>query len=101
MRNNSVAIIAPATAAGTGRFVLEKWELPARLSAGGLAGAEAVTLSVVDGDDTAEVVTAVSQGGTAVTLTATNTMVTLTAPGPYEVAKPATVGAAGVYLAKR
>lgn len=38
--------------------------------------------------------------GSAITLVATNPVVLLLAPGPYEVTKPVTAGSSGVYLAR-
>lgn len=94
----SDALITPKTAAGSARFSLNQSQIPVRLSVSGLAGAEAVTLHVVDGPD--EILTPVYRDGTAVTLTATDPVVLIDAPGPYQVGKPITAGASGVFLAK-
>lgn len=95
----SDAIIEPKTAAGSGTFTLSKSDVPARITATGLAGAEKVTIKSVDGPSSIE--TAVSDGeGAAMEFTATDPVGTIYAPGPYKVTKTATAGASGVFVAK-
>lgn len=96
--NASHALIAPKTATETVIFTLAGKDLPARLSASGLAGAETVSLRAVDGP--AETKTAVYRDGVAVTLKATDPIAVIDAPGPYEITKTVTAGLAGVFLAK-
>lgn len=92
-------LIAPKTATETATFTLSKSDVPARLSASGLAGAEAVTIRTQEGP-TGSVEVAPYKDGSAITLVATNPVVLLLAPGPYEVTKPVTAGSSGVYLAR-
>lgn len=100
----SNALIEPTTDARSVSFTLSHAEVPARLSANGLAPAEGETeaetipVSSVDGPD--EIATPVVQGGTALALSADDTVLVLTAPGPYLLEKGETAGDVGVYLAK-
>jgi hypothetical protein len=94
-------IIAAQTGAKTTRFFLEQHQVPARLSASGLAGSETVTLSAVDGKGATEVVTPVYKDGAAVTLKATDPVVAMYAPGRYEVTKSATAGLSGVFVSSQ
>lgn len=97
--NASVPVIEPTEDAADAVFTLARNEVPARLTATGLGDSETITISAADGPEGATV-TAISLGGTALTLADDDNMVVLTAPGPYKVAKSATSGAAGVFLAK-
>jgi len=78
---------------------LTEQDVPATVLAIGLAGAESVPVRVsVDDGGTSE---AASQGGTAVTLTATDNILAVNTPMTIGVTKPTTAGAAGVFIAKR
>lgn len=90
-------LLSPITAADSGIFTLGKNDLPARLVATGLAGAEAVTLVTVDGP--ANIETAVFKDGMQVKLTATNPGFGINTPGPYKWSKGVTAGASGIFLA--
>ena len=97
--NHSYELIAPKTATETVTFSLRGSDLPARLSASGLAGAEAVTIVTLEGPSgTVEVVP--YKDGAAITMVVDDPVILLLAPGPYEVTKPVTAGSSGVYLAK-
>lgn len=95
----SIPKINPTTQAKTVRFYLKRDQVPARLSATGLAGSETVALKVVDGYGGAESVTAAYKDGAPQTLKATDPVTTIVAPGGYEITKSATAAASGVYLA--
>ena len=98
--HHSDELIAPKTAADTVTFTLGKADVPARLSVSGLAGAETVTLKTVEGPTGAVTITPTDDAGDDIVLTADHPVIPIYAPGPYEVAKPSTAGASGVYLAK-
>lgn len=98
--NTSTPLIYPKTAAETVRFSLSKCQVPARLTASVLAGAEVVTLKAVDGEGAAEATTSIYRDGIAVSCKATDPVLVIDAPGMYEAAKPVTAGASGLYLAK-
>lgn len=94
----SKPIISAQTAAKTAAFFLDYNQVPARLSASGLAGSESVTISTIDGPASGPVVTPMFAGGAAVTLTATNTTVAINAPGQYQITKSVTAAAAAVFI---
>ncbi len=72
-------------------------QVPATLFAEGLGSSETVGISVsADGGAT---FTAVGQDGAVVTLTATNTTLSIRSPGTYGVTKTETSAPAGVFLA--
>lgn len=90
-------VIAPQTTAKTARFTVRN--APARLVANGLAGAETVSVSAVDGNP--KVVTALSDGaGNALELTVTDPGIGLLFPGTYEVEKGVTAGDVSVYVSQ-
>lgn len=97
--HHSRELISPKTATETVTFTLSKSDVPARLTASGLAGAEAVTLKTMEGPD-GSVKVAPYKDGAVITLKATDPVIALDAPGPYECVKPVTAGASGLYLAK-
>lgn len=100
MREESTPLIYPTTAGGSARFALGQGEVPARLAAAGLAGAESATLSSVEGKEPGIPVGVFNADGDQVALVATGPSVAILAPGIYEVTLGATAGAAGVYLAR-
>ena len=97
--NYSIELIAPKTATATVTFSLSASEVPARLTASGLAGAEVVTLKTIEGPG-GSVKVVPYKDGAVITLKATDPVIALDAPGPYECVKPVTAGASGLYLAK-
>lgn len=97
----SSPLLNPQTAAETGRFVLSHEDLPARLSATGLANAETVAVKLVDGQDSYEATTAMYKDGVAYTLKASDPSTLLWGPGEYEWTKSLTAGNSGVFLAKK
>lgn len=97
--NHSIELIAPKTATETVTFSLSAAEVPARLTASGLAGAEKVTLKTLEGPAGATEGTPYKDGA-AISLKATDPVISLWAPGPYKMVKPVTAGACGLYLAK-
>ena len=99
LNNHSYELIAPKTATETVTFSLRKADLPARVSASGLAGAEKVTIKTLEGPSgSVEIVP--YKDGAAIEIVATDPVILLEAPGPYKLTKSATAGASGVYLAK-
>lgn len=94
----SVPKITPKTATDTARFLLQAGQVPARLSAPGLTGAEVVALKIVDGYGGAEVVGPMYRDGVALTLKPTEPAIGIYVPGWYEVTKPVTAANVGVYL---
>lgn len=97
--NHSIELIAPKTATETVTFSLGASEVPARLTASGLAGAEQVTLKTLEGPS-GTVEGTPYKDGAAISLKATDPVISLWAPGPYKMVKPVTAGACGLYLAK-
>lgn len=100
MAIQSKPVINPQTATATAGFFLERTDLPARLSANGLAGSETVTISCVDGPAGSQVTTPVYIDGVAATLTPTAPSFSINAPGQFSVTKSVTAAVAGVFLAK-
>lgn len=95
----SEAIITAKTGTETATFFLRKDEVPARLTAIGLAGAEVIPLTTREGaDGTAEGVP--YKDGAAISLKVADPVLTIWAPGPYKIVKPATAGNCAVYLSK-
>ncbi len=92
-------LIAPKTATETVTFSLGESEVPARLTASGLAGAEQVTLKILEGP-TGSVKVAPYKDGAAIVLKVDDPSIAIDAPGPYECVKPVTAGNSGLYLAK-
>ena len=97
---NSDELVSPKTAAETVTFTLGKSDVPARLTASGLAGAETVTLKTMEGPNGSVEVTPTDDAGDAITLVVAHPVIPIYAPGPYKVTKPVTAGAVGIYLAK-
>ena len=97
--NHSRELISPKTATETVTFTLGSGDVPARLTASGLAGAEAVTIKTMEGPS-GSVKVAPYKDGAAITLKVDDPVILLLAPGPYECVKPVTAGASGLYLAK-
>ena len=99
MASYSTALLDPTTSAKTGiRFLVERSQVPARISCTGLAGSEKYTLKLVDGAVGSEQITTAYQDGAVVTYTATSPSGGIFVPGVYELAKDATASASGVYL---
>lgn len=97
--SKSFALISARTAAKTEQFVLSGADIPARLTAVGLAGAEVIPLKTMEGPDgAAEGVP--YKDGAAISLKLADPVITIWAPGPYKIVKPVTAGACAVYLAK-
>lgn len=94
----ATTLITAATAAATKRFVLTLEDVPATITATGLAAGESIALDISI-DSGANFITAY-QGGTAVTLTSTDNVKSINAPGVFRANKGITAGAVGVYLAK-
>lgn len=94
----SVELIAPKTATATVQFTLQAGDLPARLTASGLAGSEEVTLQTLEGPNGTVKVTPYKDGAV-ITLKVADPSIVIDAPGPYECVKPSTAGASGLYLA--
>lgn len=97
--NHSIELIAPKTATETVTFSLRDSDLPARLSATGLAGAEVIPVKTLEGPN-GTVEGTPYKDGAAISLKATDPVISLLAPGPYRMVKPVTAGACGLYLAK-
>lgn len=97
--NHSYELIAPKTATETVTFSLSKADIPARLTASGLAGAEQVTLTTVEGPS-GSVKVAPYKDGVVIVLKVDDPSIAIDAPGPYECVKPVTAGSSGLYLAK-
>lgn len=97
--NHSDELISPKTATETVTFTLSGSDLPARLTASGLAGAEQVTLQTLEGPN-GTVKVAPYKDGEVIVLKVDDPSIAIDAPGPYECVKPVTVGASGLYLAK-
>ena len=99
LNNSSDELIRPKTAAETVTFTLGNSEVPARLTATGLAGAEVIPVKTLEGTTGATEGTPYKDGA-AISLKATDPVISLWAPGPYKMVKPVTAGACGLYLAK-
>ena len=97
--NHSYELIAPKTATETVTFSLSKADIPARLTASGLAGAEQVTLKTMEGPS-GSVKVAPYKDGAVIVLKVDDPSIAIDAPGPYECVKPVTAGNSGLYLAK-
>lgn len=97
--NHSDELISPKTATETVTFSLSASEVPARLTASGLAGAEQVTLKTLEGPN-GTVKVAPYKDGAAIVLKVADPSIAIDAPGPYECVKPVTAGNSGLYLAK-
>lgn len=95
----SEALITAKTAGETATFYLRKDEVPARLSAVGLAGAEVIPLTTREGPD-GSVDGVPYKDGAAISLKLADPVITIWAPGPYKIVKPVTAGACAVYLSK-
>lgn len=96
----SKKLIDAQTAAATGVFTLDRPdEGPVMLSQSGLAGAETVDLQI--SQDNGSTWIGVTESGSAVQLTLTNTTLQVAAPGIYRVNKGATGGAVTVALHSR
>lgn len=91
-------LIAAATGAATGGFVLTIDDLPADVVASGLAAGESVSLDVSIDKGTNYI--SAYQGGSQVTLTSTDNVKTVNAPGYFRANKGITAGAVGVYISK-
>lgn len=96
---HSDELISPKTAAETVIFTLGRSDVPARLTASGLAGAEQVTLKTLEGPS-GTVKVAPYKDGAVIVLKVADPSIAIDAPGPYECVKPVTAGASGLYLAK-
>lgn len=97
--NQSTPLIDPTTDEKTKRFWLSRDQVPARLSASGLAGGETIALRAIDGPN--GIATPVYQDGEALTMNPTRPQLGIVIPGMYEVAKPATAGDVGVFLTQQ
>jgi len=87
--------IEPTTAAAS--VTVNITDVPARVVATGLAGAETITVKTVDGVDEIEQV-AYDDNDTAVVLTATKTPIPIRVPGLYLFEKGVTAGAVGLFV---
>lgn len=96
---HSDELISPKTATETITFTLGRSDVPARLTATGLAGAEVIPVKTLEGPTGATEGTPYKDGA-AISLKATDPVISLWAPGPYKMVKPVTAGACGLYLAK-
>lgn len=90
------AIINPQAGAATALWAFNLIDLPARIAAPGLAGAETVTISAAEGDGTLLAV-CTDLDGNPIKLTKDVKVVSITAPGLYHFAKDATASAVGVF----
>lgn len=97
---HSDELISPKTAAETVIFTLGRSDVPARLTASGLAGAEVIPVKTLEGPNGSVEVTPTDDAGDAITLVVAHPVIPIYAPGPYKVTKPVTAGAVGIYLAK-
>ena len=95
----SYELISPKTATETVTFSLRASDVPARLTATGLAGAEVIPVKTLEGPN-GTVEGTPYKDGAAISLKATDPVISLWAPGPYKIVKPVTAGASGLYLAK-
>ena len=90
------AIITPRTAAKTEQFAFQRNQMPVRITAPGLAGAEKVVIKAAEGDGTITAVLTDLEGNP-IELTAGVQVIELTSHGLWNFEKSATAGAVGVF----
>lgn len=92
------ALITAATGAATGTFIVRQDDIPVNIFSRGLGVGESITFSQSYDGGTTYVDS--YQGGSAVTLTSTDNVKSVNAPGFFKVTKGVTASASGVYISK-